>query len=130
MGRATLAFLLAALMAGPALANDPAIGIWKTEPDRKDLTSLIEVRQCGATLCAKILAAFDPSGRKVVTRNVGKELFWGMTPLGGGRYSGGTAWLPLLNVRVDASMALSGGRLRVEGCKGSTCGGQTWIRVR
>ena len=35
------------LGAGAALA-DPVVGVWKTEPDRKDLTSHIQISKCGA----------------------------------------------------------------------------------
>jgi uncharacterized protein (DUF2147 family) len=123
--------LLAAALfaAAPAFASDPAVGIWQTQPDRKDLTSHVEVRECGPALCGRVVAAFDPSGRKVTTPNVGRELFWDMSPQGGGAYAGGRAWIPLLNVEVEASMALSRGGLKVRGCKGGVCESQVWTRL-
>lgn len=124
----------AALMALPALSTtslaDAAVGVWKTEPDRKQLTSYVEVRQCGQRLCGRILQAFNPAGEEVRTKYVGKELFWDMTRLGGGRYDGGTVYVPLLNVTAKASMMLQGDRLKVRGCKGVVCDGQIWTRVR
>lgn len=117
-----------ALAAGPALAQDPAVGLWTTQPDRKDLISQIEIRECDRALCGRIRAAFDKSGAPVTTKNVGRELFWGMKSRGDGTYSGGTAWIPLLNVEAAASMALSGGRLKVRGCARGLCESQTWTR--
>ena len=130
MKRVLGAAAIAVLMTGPAFAADPAVGLWQTEPDRKDLISHIEVRECGAALCGKILTAFNLSGQKVMTKNVGKELFWNMVPNGGGTYDGGTVWVPLLNVQAAATMQLSGNTLKVRGCKGLVCDGQVWTRVR
>ena len=124
------AAVVAVLAAVPALAADPAVGLWQTEPDRKDLISHIQVRECGAALCGKILVAFDMSGQKVTTKNVGKELFWDMVPSGGGAYAGGTVWGPLLNVQAKATMQLAGNTLKVRGCKGIVCDGQVWTRVQ
>jgi len=125
-----IASFLTVLGAVPALAADPAVGLWQTEPDREDLISHIEVRPCGANLCGKILAAFDANGQKVMTKNIGKELFWDMAPSGGGAYGGGTVWVPLLNVQAAATMQLAGNILKVRACKGPVCDGQVWNRVR
>lgn len=112
-----------------AHASDPAVGVWKTEPDRKNLTSHIEVRQCGPNLCGKVLRAFDPSGKEVKTKHVGKDLFWGVQPKGNGVYENGTVIVPLLNVKAKAGMRLNGRKLTVSGCKGRLCDGQTWSRL-
>ena len=125
-----IAFALAVLAGAPAFAADPAVGLWQTEPDRKDLISHLEVRDCGATLCGKIKTAFDMSGQKVMTKNVGKELFWDMSPEGGGAYGGGTVWVPLLDVQARATMQLAGDTLKVRACKGPVCDGQVWTRVK
>ncbi len=111
-------------------AGDPAIGLWQTPPDRKDLISHIEVRECGGDLCGRIKVAFDSSGQQVVTPNIGKELFWDMSPIGDGSYAGGTVWVPLLNVRAQATMRLAGDQLHVRACKALVCDGQVWARVR
>ncbi|MDB4558686.1 DUF2147 domain-containing protein [Amylibacter sp.] len=110
-------------------AADPVIGLWKTEPDRKNLTSHIQIRQCGANLCGKIVKAFDPTGKEVKTKNVGKELFWNVQPVGNGIYKDGTVIVPLLNVKAKADMQLIGRKLKVTGCKGVVCDGQTWTRL-
>lgn len=123
------ALFLACVLAGPALA-DPALGLWKTQPDRKNLISHIEIRKCGAALCGRVKAAFDASGKPVKTANVGRELFWDLKPRGNGRYDGGVVVVPLLEVTARASMVLNGNTLTVTGCKGPVCDGQTWTRVR
>lgn len=130
MLRMLCAMMIAAFAVGPAFAGDPAVGLWQTEPDRKDLISHIEVRECGQALCGKVQAAFDMSGQKVVTKNVGKELFWDMLPSGGGAYAGGTVWVPLLNLQAKATMQMAGNTLKVRACKGLVCDGQVWIRVK
>ena len=120
--------LVATLAASSALA-DPALGVWQTEPDRKNLISHIEIRTCGTALCGRVMQAFDTSGTPVETANVGRELFWDLIAQGDGTYDGGTVYVPLLDVTADAKMQLSGNRLEVTGCKGPVCDGQMWIRV-
>jgi hypothetical protein len=66
----------------------------------------------------------------VKTRNVGRELFWDVEDLGGGNYGNGTVFVPLLNVKASASMKLAGNTLKVTGCKGKICDGQTWSRLK
>ena len=122
--------VLALVMVTGAEAGDPVIGLWKTEPDRKKLTSHIEIRPCGDRVCGRVKAAFDVHGKSVKTRNVGRELFWGVQPLGGGRYGNGTVFVPLLNVEAIASLELMGDILRVRGCKGPVCDGQVWTRLK
>ena len=128
-GAAPILGLLVALATGAAAA-DPAQGVWKTEPDRKSLTSHIRIDACGAALCGTIVKAFDASGKEIRTANVGKRLFWDLKPEGGGRYAGGTVFVPLLNVTAQARAELNGDRLRVTGCKAGLCDGQIWTRLR
>ncbi|WP_254684603.1 hypothetical protein SuNHUV7_27340 (plasmid) [Pseudoseohaeicola sp. NH-UV-7] len=113
-----------------AQASDAVIGLWKTEPDRKKLTSHIEIRECGVKICGKVMEAFDVYGKSVKTRNVGRELFWDVEDLGSGNYGNGTVFVPLLNVKASASMKLAGNTLKVTGCKGKICDGQTWTRLK
>jgi uncharacterized protein (DUF2147 family) len=124
------AFGLSATLLASATAADSAVGLWKTEPDRKNLVSLIEVTACGAALCGQVMKAYDASGEEVKTANVGKRLFWELKPEGEGRYSGGTVYVPLLDVTARASATLKGQTLKVTGCKGPVCDGQVWTRVR
>ncbi len=114
----------------PLWAADPVIGIWQTEPDRKDLVTHVELRQCGDKICGRSARAYDTAGRMVQTPHVGKDFIWDLTPQGDGRYDGGTVYVPLLDVHARASAQLTGDRLVVTGCKGMVCDGQTWRRVR
>ena len=118
------------VLGGAAQAADPAVGLWQTEPDRKNLTSHIEVTPCGDALCGQVVAAYDASGAEVRTKNVGKRLFWDLRPEGNGLYGGGTVYVPLLDVTARAKARLAGNRLEVTGCKGPVCDGQVWSRVR
>ncbi len=113
-----------------AASADPAVGLWQTQPDRKDLTSHIDVKPCGPALCGTVMRAFDKDGREVKTANVGKRLFWDMRPKGNGAYDGGTVEVVSMNLRARATMQLQGNKLRVTGCKGPACFGQTWTRLR
>jgi uncharacterized protein (DUF2147 family) len=123
-------FCVSVLMLLPSFAlADPVVGIWKTEPDKKNLISHIAVSTCGAKICGKVLKAFDRSGKEVATPNVGKPLFWDMQPTGGGKYSDGTVYVATLNMKARGSMELNGNALRVTGCKGPACYGQTWTRL-
>lgn len=126
---ALLAYLGVSIAAAPAIA-DPLVGIWKTEPDRKNLTSLIKVAPCGQKFCGTIWRSYDPSGKQVTTQHTGKPLFWDMAAKGGGAYEGGTFYIPLLDVTVKGKMSLSGNSVKVRGCKGPVCDGQTWQRVK
>ena len=115
----------------PAYAKDSIVGLWQTEPDRKELTSHIEVTACGAGYCGRVLRAFDPSGTEVKTRNIGKMLFWDMKPQADGTFGGGAAYVPLLNVTTsNVALTLSGEQLQVKGRVGPMRGTQVWTRLR
>lgn len=126
---AAAGILLLAAWTSRAVA-EPALGTWRTGPDGKAQVAHVEVTTCGPALCGRIARAFDAAGNEIVTPNVGRELFWGMLPLGDGAYGGGRVFVPAHNREYDARMRLSGDRLRVQGCLGPICDGQTWTRVR
>ena len=117
-------------LSGTALAADPVIGLWKTERDRKDLISHVQIYACQDKFCGRVEAAFDYEGRQVHTKNVGRALFWDVEALGGGKYGNGTVFVPLLNIKAKASLELSGNKLKVTGCKAGVCDGQVWTRIR
>ncbi|CUH61365.1 DUF2147 domain-containing protein [Thalassobacter stenotrophicus] len=115
----------------PAYAKDSIVGVWQTEPDRKELTSHIEVAPCGAGYCGRVLRAFDPTGAEVTTRNIGRMLFWDMKPQDNGTFGGGAAYVPILNVTTsNVALTLSGERLEVKGRVGLMRGTQVWTRLR
>ena len=139
-----LALLLMALAPAPlALAaqagGDPS-GIWLTQNgDAK-----IKVSKCGGGICGMIVWLKEPidpaTGKPAVDdRNpdptlarrpmVGLPLFSSMRPSSGGRWSG-----KIYNAddgkSYDSHIGLAGpNELRVEGCVGPLCGGETWART-
>ena len=108
---------------------DPIVGLWKTEPDRKNLISHIQISACGDKFCGKVESGYDSSGKEVQTPNVGKQLFWGVASEGNGKYGGGEFWIPMIDVDVAPQMTLSGNTLTVRGCAHVVCGHQTWTRL-
>ncbi len=120
-----------ALLLIPSLAAaDPIVGVWKTEPDRKDLISHIKITACGDKFCGQIQSAYDASGKKVQTPNIGKRLFWDVASKGGGKYGGGEFWVPLVDVETVPQMTLQGDSLTVKGCEHLVCAHQTWSRLK
>lgn len=127
--RIVLAFGLALSgLAAPASA-DPALGLWLTEADKKGQVAHVSVTECGAALCGKIVKAFNPSGEQITTPNVGKRVFWNMTPVGGGKYEG-RAFVPAHDREYAGQMTLNGNRLNVGGCLGPICMSQDWTKVQ
>jgi uncharacterized protein (DUF2147 family) len=129
------------LYAGAAVANDrSAVGLWLTEKG----DARIHVTQCGRSLCGKVVwlrEAIDPATGQPQTDSknpnpalasrpmVGVQLFIGMNPVGPGRWSG-----RIYNADdggiYDSKIALLGPKqLRVEGCLGALCGGETWTKL-
>ena len=132
MARPTL--LIAALVAfcftTPALSNG-IVGLWQTEPDRKDLTSHIQIAPCGPSFCGTILRAFNPEGEEVQTKNIGKRLFWDVEDLGEGRYGEGVAFVPLINARTENFiLILDGENLIITGRMGPMRSTSTWTRIQ
>ncbi len=119
-----------AMLAVPALAEDPIEGVWQAPPDAKGQVGHIEIKPCGALICGTIITAYAPDGKEVMTPNIGKRLFWNMRVQGGGKYGAGRVYVPTHQKEYDAKMKLSGNILKVMGCVGPVCQGQTWKRVR
>ncbi|MEW2916682.1 DUF2147 domain-containing protein [Ruegeria sp. ANG10] len=120
--------VIAVLMPVMAVA-DPIVGVWKTEPDRKNLISHIKISACGDKFCGQIQSAYDKTGKEVQTPNIGKKLFWDVASEGGGKYGGGDFWIPMVNVDVVPQITLSGDTLTVRGCEHVVCGHQKWTRL-
>jgi len=122
--------IFAVLFGSAASASDPALGKWRTEPDRKGQVGIVNVHECAEQkLCGRIVAARDPGGDPVVTPNVGKMVFWDMRPTEPGHYEG-MAWVPARDAVYRAGMRLMGNRLKVRGCLGPICQSQVWTRVK
>lgn len=123
---AVLALVSLALAAG-AHAADPA-GVWKTPPDKFGQTAHIVASRCGQAYCGTITEVFDPQGRKIAGKNVGVRVFWDMMP-SGDAYKG-RAFVPAYGKVYTGRMAVRGNTMKVSGCLGGVCKGQTWTRVR
>ncbi|WP_170349121.1 DUF2147 domain-containing protein [Ruegeria atlantica] len=127
--RTSVVLVVIAVLMPVMAAADPIVGVWKTEPDRKNLISHIQISACGDKFCGQIQSAYDKSGKEVQTPNIGKKLFWDVASEGGGKYGGGDFWIPMVNVDVVPQMTLSGDTLTVRGCEHVVCGHQKWTRL-
>jgi uncharacterized protein (DUF2147 family) len=135
--------ITAALLAAPAVraqgATEPT-GVWLTQAG----DARVRVSKCGGGICGVIVGLRDPNdpatGKPQVDdknpnpalRNrpmIGLPLFSGMHPAGPNKWSG-----QIYNADDGGTYAshvtFSGGdALRIEGCVGMICGGETWSRV-
>lgn len=118
------------LMSGAAWAADPVVGTWRTESNDQGQYLHVRISECGAAICGVIAQAMDSSGTPADYEHLGARMIWDMAPQGGGAYSGGKIWAPDSGRTFRSKMALSGSRLKVSGCVGPICRGQTWARVR
>jgi uncharacterized protein (DUF2147 family) len=136
-----LLILTALLGAPPARAqvNREVTGVWLTQAgDAK-----VRVRKCGGGICGVVVWLREPINRatgkpEVDDKNpnpalarrpmIGLPLFTGMRPVGPNKWSG-----RIYNADDGKSYASSisvagANNLRVEGCVGPLCGGETWSR--
>ena len=124
-------FTLAGLMlALPALAQDPAGGQWKTQPDDNGNFGVVEIAPCGDRLCGILRQGYDSSGSPSPSEHEGRFIIRDMVPQGDGAYAEGTIWAPDRDQTYRSRMELSGDRLQVSGCVlgGLICRDQTWQR--
>ena len=134
--------ILAALLGAPAAqAGTEATGIWLTQAgDAK-----VRVSKCGGGICGVIVwlrEPIDPATGKpqVDDKNpnpalkrrpmIGLPLFSGMQPTGPNKWSG-----QIYNAddggNYASHISVSGpGTLKVEGCVGALCGGETWTQTK
>jgi uncharacterized protein (DUF2147 family) len=135
--------IAAALLAAPSAraqgAGEPS-GIWLTQAG----DARVRVSKCGGGICGVIVGLkqpIDPATGKpqVDDKNhnpalakrpmIGLPLFSGMRATGPGKWSG-----QIYNAddgsTYASNVAVTGpDTLRVEGCMGAFCGGETWTRV-
>lgn len=128
--RLTVLTALTGILLGVATlsAAGSAIGTWQTGPDKKGQVAHVKVTRCDHALCGRIVRAYDSQGHRITTENVGKRVFWDMTPVGDGKYRG-RAWVPAYDREYAAKMKLNDDRLKVSGCLGPFCQSQIWARV-
>jgi len=139
-GFASLAAMAAAPLPGQAQTTNAVTGIWLTEKG----DARIRVTTCGAGICGKVVSLrepIDPDTGKPATDNknpnptlaqrpiIGLNLFNDM------RATGPASWAGRIYNAEDGQfyaskvMLQSPARLRVEGCVGALCGGETWSKV-
>ncbi|MDZ7709150.1 MAG: DUF2147 domain-containing protein [Roseovarius sp.] len=113
---------------GTVVSAASVLGTWQTGPDKKGQVAHVEARPCGEAVCGWIVRSYDAEGKPITTANIGKRVFWNMTPVGDGEYRG-RAWVPAHDREYAARMALEGRQLTVSGCVGPFCQSQVWSRV-
>jgi uncharacterized protein (DUF2147 family) len=135
----TMTSLLAAPAAFAQAEGDPS-GVWLTQAgDAK-----VKVSKCGGGICGVIVWLREPidpaTGKPAVDDKnpnpalarrpmIGLPLFLGMHPVGPERWTG-----QIYNADdgkiYESHISLPGpDQLRVEGCVGMLCGGETWTRA-
>lgn len=124
----TLAAALS-LAATAALAADPIVGLWQTQPD-EGATALVQIAPCGAAFCGTIVKTFKGKAA-YPSPNLGKQIVIGMTPAGEGSYSG-KVLRPADDKVYRGKATLSGKTMKLSGCVagGLICKSQTWTRVK
>jgi uncharacterized protein (DUF2147 family) len=137
-----LLILTALLGASPAKAQagGEVTGIWLTQAgDAK-----VRISKCSGGICGAIVWLREPINRttgkpEVDDKNpnpalarrpmIGLALFTGMRPVGPNKWSG-QIYDADDGKSYASSVSVAGAdRLRVEGCLGAFCGGETWSRA-
>ena len=135
--------ILATLLAAPSSfaqgAGEPT-GVWLTQAG----DARVKISKCSGGICGVIVGLKDPidpaTGKpQIDDKNpnpalrkrpmIGLPLFRGMQPSAPGKWSG-----QIYNAddggTYTSSVSVTGpDTLRVEGCVGALCGGETWTRV-
>jgi uncharacterized protein (DUF2147 family) len=144
VGKLTIigAVFAALFAAGQAQAQALDVsGIWLTQAgDAK-----VRVSKCGSGICGTIVwlrepidsatgkpATDDKNPNPALAKRpmIGLPLFSGMQPSGPGRWSGQIYNADDGNMYASHISLPSADSLRVEGCVGAICGGETWSRAR
>ncbi len=137
---AALTVLLVALLGATAAHAQSADGTWLTQAG----DARVKVSKCGGGICGVIVWLKEPydtaTGQPATdSKNpnpalakrsmIGLPLFSGMQPSGPNKWSG-----QIYNAddgsHYASSVTVTGAEtLRVEGCVGALCGGETWTRA-
>ena len=129
MKRTIIAAIVGIGFAGTAMAADPAVGVWKTQPD-DGAYAHVKMTPCGGAICGTIQRTFNASG-EYKSENIGKQLVIDMKPDGSGKYAG-KVWRPSNNKIYIGKMTVAGNSLKLSGCvAGALLGSkQDWQRVQ
>lgn len=124
-----LALTALAAFSTAALAADPAVGLWKTQPD-EGAYAHVKMTECGNAVCGVIARTFKADG-EYKSPNLGKRIVIDMVPQGDGQYRG-KVWRPSNNKVYIGKLDLSGNSLKLRGCVagGLLCSKQTWARIK
>lgn len=125
---------------GNAQTTNAVTGIWLTEKG----DARIRITTCGAGICGKVIGLrepVDPDTGKPATDNknpnpalaqrpvVGLNLFNDMRATGPASWAGRIYNADDGQFYASKVMLQGPARLRVEGCVGALCGGETWSKV-
>ena len=116
--------------ASPALAADPIVGLYKTQPGDAGNFAHVEIYECDGAICGVIRKAFDGSGTELDSDTVGKRMIWAMQANGDGSYGDGKIWAPDRDKTYKSKMELSGSNLTVSGCVAFICRSQNWTKLK
>jgi uncharacterized protein (DUF2147 family) len=130
-------------LAGPALAADPAEGVWLVQ-DGKARVRIAPCASQAAELCGDVVWLQNPNGKDGKPRRdennpdarmqarplMGLAMIRDFRAAGPGRWEGGTIYDPKAGKTYASKMrVMPGGALKVEGCVMMICKAQTWTRV-
>ena len=134
--------LIAALLAAASASAQGAepVGTWLTEKG----DARVKVSKCGGGICGVIVGLKDPIDRATgkpqvddknpnpalrARRVIGISLFSSMRPSAPGKWSGKIYNADDGGTYTSHITFAGGNTLRVEGCVGVICGGETWTRI-
>ena len=136
-----LAVVAALFSTAPAAAQSAEpVGVWLTEKG----DARVKVTKCGSGICGVIVWLKDPIDRatgqpQIDDKNpnpalrtrpvIGISLFIAMRPSATGRWTGQIYNADDGGTYISHVSFAGGDALRVEGCVGMICGGETWTRV-
>lgn len=137
---AILFVLLAALLGATAAHAESADGIWLTQAG----DARVRIGKCGGGICGNIVWLREPhdtaTGQPATdSKNpnpalarrpmIGLPLFSGMQPSGPNKWSGQIYNADDGSTYASSVTVTDADSLRVEGCVGALCGGETWTRA-
>lgn len=119
-----------ALLAAPALAADPLVGTWQTQPGRGGGFGHVEITPCSGGLCGTVVRTFDQTGKAVAANDLGALILDKVVATGGGAYGEGRIINPETGRGYTARLNLRGDQLDIGGCVMMICrNAGTWQRV-
>ena len=136
---ATLIVLLAALLGATAAQAQSADGTWLTQAG----DARVKISKCSGGICGHIVWLREPTDTATGqpasdSKNpnpalakrpmIGLPLFSGMQPAGPNKWSGQIYNADDGSTYASSVSVTGADSLRVEGCVGALCGGETWTR--